>query len=62
VESNSIRRTFDGTTPTTGATGVGGVIAAGDSLFLSGGVNVAKLKMIAHTTTAPVQVDYFYEK
>ena len=62
IETAAIRRTMDGTTPTTGAAGVGGILASGDSLLLAGGGNVKNLKMIAVSTTAPVQVDYFYEK
>lgn len=61
VEDQSIRRTLDGTTPTTGADGVGAIMVDGSSLLIQGGLSVANLKMIAVGTSGIVQVDYFYE-
>ena len=62
VEDQPIRRTFDGTIPTTGADGVGAILADGDILSLAGGLSVRNLRMIAVATNSIIQVDYFYEK
>jgi len=62
VEDNAIRRTYSGTTPTTGADGVGAIMNDGDSLLIQGGINIQNLKMISLSGNAVVQAEYFYEK
>lgn len=62
VEDQPIRRTLDGTTPTTGANGVGSILADGDVLSFTGGFSIRNLRMIAVGTDSVIQVDYFYEK
>ena len=62
IEDNDIRRTIDGTTPTTGVDGIGATIVTGDSSALMGGQIVKNLKMIGLSGTGIVHVDYFYEK
>ena len=60
-EDQPMRRTIDGTTPTTGADGVGAVKQDGDAEYIQGGGCAQNLKMIAVGTSGVVQVDYFYE-
>lgn len=58
VETNSIRVTWDGTTPVAATTGH--LLTAGSSLTVIGEQNVSRLKMIRSTADATVQVTYYY--
>lgn len=56
VETNSIRYTLDGTTATAS---VGHVLAAGDTLLVTGMGNLSRLSMIRVSADASVEVTYF---
>jgi hypothetical protein len=58
VETNTVRFYDDGSTPTTGTTGNGAPLAAGNALELDM-ATFANFKMIAETGTATVHVLYY---
>lgn len=58
VEVDSIRYTTDGTTPTTGASGVGHRANPDDVITLEGLQEIKNFKMIGETATAVVSVTY----
>ena|SRR2546428_12376997 len=57
--TNTVNFTMDGTTPTTGATGIGHTLLTNDNVVVFGLQNLKNFKMIATTGTCSVFITYF---
>lgn len=61
VEDQPARYTYDGTTPTTGAAGVGHLLAAGDTLTIQGYEAISKFRIIrSGVTDSALRVTYHF--
>ena len=58
ITGGQLNFTVDGTTPTTGATGVGHYAQAGDKLTITGEEDIRKFQCIAATATVTVACSY----
>ena len=62
VSVGAINFTMDGTTPTTGSTGVGHPIAVGQTFSVTGIAYIRAVQMIAQSTTATVYCTYSFDR